>query len=243
MRASPSSRVRRLGAACLWLILLAIAPGMTCPATAPPPPTLPLPETADPPAPQELRAQVASGAGSDQRGSYYAGGALRGTFSPLQGMILGVELGGGARHDRPPRTLPDERRVDRETVLSGRILVGYSLWLLPGILSLAGEVGLTPGLHSELGGFVGPDATFSLTAGGRRWWAVTAGYRLAYMIPSRDYWSPALYHLVALTVLVPRRGRYAGFLQLGLHYGHRMPESEKSLGLTGVLGFRFAYGQ
>lgn len=225
---------------CLWLAVVAMSPGMTCPA-APPPPTLPLPETADPPKAQELRANVAAGAGSDARGSYYIGGGIRGTYSPLAGMLVGVELGGGARHNIPARTLPNDRIVDRESVLSGRLFLGYGLWLFPQLISLAAEAGLSPSVHSELGGFLGTDLTLSISAGGRRWWALTAGYRLAYVIPNREEWSHALYHLTALTLQVPRGSRYSGFLQLGVHFGHRMPLSEKNLGLTGVLGFRFAY--
>jgi hypothetical protein len=215
---------------------------MACPPTVPPP-TLPLPPAADPPREQELRAQLVGGVGAtDDEGSIYSGGAVRGTYAPLQGMLVGVELGGGAR-----RNSQEQERLsdgaERETVLSGRLLVGYGLWLWGRRMSIALEAGLTPGLHSEYGGFVGPDVTLSVSGGGRKWWVLTATYRLAYMVPSRaDDWSPALSHLGALTVMVPRRARYAGFLQLGVHYGHRSPEEHNSFGLAGVLGFRFAYG-
>lgn len=242
MRHSPCRVLRSLAFASLWLLALTMAPAMTCP-NAPPPPTLPLPDTADPPRAHEVRAQVVGGAGSDEQGSYYAGGALRGTYAPLAGMLIGVEIGGGARHNQPPRTLPNDRRVDKESAISGRLLVGYGLWLYPRIFSLAAEVGLSPGLHSELGSFLGTDVTLSATAGGRRLWALTAGYRLAYVIPSRDnYWSPVLYHLAALTLQMPRQARYSGFLQVGLSFGHRLPEDEQSLGLLALAGFRFSYG-
>ncbi|MDY0003730.1 MAG: hypothetical protein RBU30_20695 [Polyangia bacterium] len=242
MHPGPSRTPGSLATFGLWLLALLICPAMTCP-SAPPPPTLPLPDSADPPASQELRVQAVGGAGSDEKGSYYAGGALRGSYAPLRGMLVGVEIGGGARHNSPPRTLPNDRRVDKETAISGRLFVGYGLWLYPQILSLAAEGGLTPGLHSELGSFLGTDLTISATAGGRRLWALTAGYRLAYMIPSRDsYWSPVLYHLGALTLQMPRRARYSGFLQLGLHFGHRLPDEEKTLGLQALAGFRFAWG-
>ena len=234
--------VRRHLARCsLWLLMSIIAPGMTCP-SAPPPPTLPLPETADPPNAQELRLQAVGGAGSDEQGSYYAGGALRGSYAPLRGMLIGVEIGGGARHNSPVRTLPNGRRVEKESVISGRLLVGYGLWLYPQLLSLAAEVGLTPGLHTDLGSYLGSDFTLSVTAGGRRLWALTAGYRLAYMVPSRDHFSPVLYHLTALTLLVPRRARFSGFLQAGLYFGHRLPQDERCLGLLALAGFRFTYG-
>lgn len=240
-------RSAAVGRGIAWALVLVIAPAMTCPAAVPPP-TLPLPTTADPPRSQELRAQIVGGVGcTDTKGTIYSGGAMRGTYAPLEGMLIGVELGGGARRNSTAQAresgVDPDNPLERETVLSGRLLVGYGLWLYRRTLAVAFEAGLTPGLHSEYGGFVGPDVTVSLTVGGARWWALTAGYRVAYMIPSRDHlWSRALYHLAALTVLIPRRARYAGFLQLGVHYGHLLHDDEDSFGAVGVLGFRFAYG-
>ncbi len=243
MRQNPNTRGRRRAGAALlaWALIGLTAPAMTCPGAAPPP-TMPLPATADPPRAQELRAQIVGGVGAtDRHGTIYSGGAVRGSYAPLSGMLIGVELGGGARRNAADQA--HEVGVKRETVLSGRLLVGYGLWLYRHTFALAVEAGLTPGLHSEFGGFVGPDLTLSLSAGGTRWWGLTASYRIAYMIPSRDdSWSPALYHLAALTVLIPRRARYAGFAQLGVHYGHLMDHGETSLGLVGLFGFRFAYG-
>ncbi len=214
---------------------------MTC-SPAAPPPTLPLPPAADPPRQQELRAQLVGSVGAtDREGSVYSGGALRGTYAPLRGMLVGVELGGGARRNGEEQKRLSE--TERETVISGRLLVGYGRWLWPQRISVALEAGLTPGLHSEHGGFVAPDVTLSVSAGGPKWWVLTAGYRLAYSVPSRDEdWSAALYHVGALTLVVPRRARYAGFVQLGVHYGHLTPERGDSFGLAGVLGFRFSYG-
>jgi len=220
--------------------VLGVAPAAaTCPGTAPPA-TLPLPTTADPPVANEIRAQVSTGGGGDLKGSGFGGGSLRATFSPLAGMLVGAELGGGARHNSD--TLNAELGIRRETVVSSRLFVGYGFWLYRQTLSLAAEAGLTPGLHSEYGGFVGPDLSISMTAGGAKWWALTLGYRLAYMVPSRDeHWSPALYHLAALTLVIPRRARYGFFLQSGIVYGQKFPTPGNAFGLLAAIGFKFNY--
>ncbi len=231
---------RRLALALGWGLVLGVAPGAaTCPGTAPPA-TLPLPSTADPPVEHEIRARVSGGGGGDLKGSGFGGGCLRATFSPLAGMVVGTELGGGARHNSDK--LQQELGVRRETVISSRLFVGYGLWLFRRTLSLAAETGLTPGLHSEFGGFVGPDITLSMTAGGQKWWALTVGYRLAYMVPSRDeLWSPALYHLAAFTLMIPRRARYGFYLQSGIVYGHKFPTPGNAFGLLTAIGFTFSY--
>lgn len=225
-----------------WGVVLATAPGMTCPPAAPPP-TLPLPPTADPPRAQEIRAHVVAGAGTtDRSGSVLSGGAVRVDYAPINGLTVGFELGGGIRRNRAGQI--DASGAHQETSLSGRLQTGYGLWLRPKYVSFAAEAGLTTGLHSEKGGFVGPDLTLSLTAGGQRWWASTVSYRLAYMIPSRSTrWSQVLYHVAALTFSVPRSTRYSGFLQIGLTYGHLMRHQKESLGLVGLVGFRFAYAR
>jgi len=232
--------LRRLALASGWVLVLCAGPGAaTCPGTAPPA-TLPLPATADPPVEREIRVSVFTGGGGDAKGSGFGGGGLRATFSPIAGMVVGTELAGGARHNSAK--LHAELGIRRETVVSSRLLVGYGLWLYRCTLSLAVEAGLTPGLHSEYGGFVGPDLTVSMTAGGQKWWALTAGYRLAYMVPSRDeHWSPALYHLAALTLVVPRAARYGFFLQTGIVYGHKFPAPGNPFGLLGAVGFTFRY--
>jgi hypothetical protein len=230
----------RLALAFGWSLVLAVAPGAaTCPGTVPPT-TLPLPSTADPPVEHEIRARVSCGGGGDLKGSGFGGGALRATYSPLAGMLVGTELGGGARHNSDK--LNEELGIRRETVVSSRLFVGYGFWLYRRTLSLAAESGLTPGLHSEYGGFVGPDLTLSMTAGGQKWWALTLGYRLAYMVPSRDeHWSPALYHLAAFTLVVPRRARYGFYLQSGIVYGHKFPAPGNPFGLLAAVGFTFTY--
>lgn len=227
--------IRTLG----WALVLVTGGAATCPNTAPPA-TLPLPATADPPVEQEIRVRAFTGGGGDLKGSGFGGGGLRATFCPVTGMIVGTELAGGARHNSD--ALQAELGVQRETVVSSRLLVGYGLWLYGRTLSAAVEAGLTPGLHSEHGGFVGPDLTLSLTIGGQRWWALTAGYRFAYMVPSRDdHWDPALYHVAALTLVVPRAARYGFFLQTGLVYGHRLPPPGNAFGLLGAVGFTFRW--
>lgn len=244
-RACPSAAPpRRLTGPYLlaWLVVLGITPGMTCPPAAPPP-TLPLPSTADPPRAQEIRAHVVGGAGAtDRGGSIVSGGAIRVDYAPIRGLQVGFDLGGGVRRNRGDQVAASG--APRETAISGRLHTGYGLWLRPRIVSVAAEAGLTTGLHSEKGGFVGPDLTLCLSAGGQRWWATTLSYRLAYMIPSRSTrWSQALYHAAALTLSVPRSSRYSGFLQVGLTYGHLMRHQEQSLALVGLLGFRFAYAR
>ena len=231
---------RKLALAAGWVLVLGTGPGAaTCPGTAPPA-TLPLPITADPPVEHEIRVRAFAGGGGDTEGSGFGGGGVRATFSPIAGMVLGAELGGGARHNSDK--LRAELGIERETVVSSRLLVGYGFWLYRRTLSLAAEAGLTPGLHSEHGGFVGPDVTLSMTAGGQKWWALTVGYRLAYMVPSSDEsWSPALYHLAALTLVVPRAARYGFFLQTGLVYGHKFPAPGNAFGLLGAVGFTFRY--
>jgi hypothetical protein len=224
-----------------WALVVAIGPAATCPGAAPPP-TLPLPATADPPKEREIRAFVSAGGGGDLRRSGLAGGAIRATFSPKAGMLIGAELGVAGSSNSTKATQATD--VKSDTVVSSRLLVGYAFRLYRQYLSLAGEVGLTPGVHSEFGGFVGPDFTLSVTAGGLRWWALTLGYRIAYMVPSReDKASPVLYHLAALTVVVPRRARYGAFLQAGVVYGQLFPSDGHAFGLVGVLGFRFTYGK
>ncbi|MFH2005664.1 MAG: hypothetical protein ABI333_03645 [bacterium] len=224
-----------------WALVFAFGPAATCPGAAPPP-TLPLPATADPPKEREIRAFVSAGGGGDLRRSGLAGGAIRATYSPKPGMIIGAELGvAGSANSTKAAQATD---VKADTVVSSRLLVGYAFRLYRRYLSLAGELGMTPGVHSEYGGFVGPDCTLSLTAGGLRWWAITLGYRIAYMVPSReDKASPVLYHLAALTVVVPRRARYGAFLQAGVIYGQLFPPEGRAFGLVGVAGFRFTYGR
>jgi hypothetical protein len=223
-----------------WALVVCTAPGAAPgPGTAPPA-TLPLPATADPPVEHEIRARVSAGGGGDLKGSGFGGGSVRATFSPIAGMVVGTELGGGARHNSAK--LQDELRIERETVVSSRLLVGYGFWLYRRTLSLAAEAGLSPGLHSEHGGFVGPDLTLSVTGGGRKWWALTASYRLTYMVPSREErWYPALYHLAAVTLVVPRAARYGFYLQSGIVYGHKFPAPGNAFGLLGAVGFTFLY--
>ena len=233
-------RMRRWALGLGWPLVLAMTLGATCPATVPPA-TLPLPSTADPPKSQEIRAVISTGVGGDTKGSIYSGGAVRGTYAPLRSMLIGVELGGGARHNSA--AADEALGVKRDVVISSRLLVGYGFWLYRRYLSLAAEGGLTPGLHSKHGGFIGPDATLTISAGGLRWWALSASYRLAYMVPTRDEdWAPALYHIAALTLLIPRRATYGFYLQTGFHYGHRIPSYGRSVGVTGAIGFRFTYG-
>jgi len=241
LRTTARLRLRRpLVLAFGWTVVLCAGPGAaTCPGMAPPA-TLPMPTTADPPVEREIRVRAFAGGGGDTKGSGFGGGGLRATFSPIAGMVVGTELGGGARHNSAK--LQTEQGVERETAVSSRLLVGYGFWLYRRTLSAAAEAGLTPGLHSEFGGFVGPDLTVSMTAGGQKWWAVTAGYRLAYMVPSRDeHWSPALYHLAALTLVVPRAARYGFFLQCGIVYGHKFPTPGNAFGVLGAVGFTFRY--
>jgi hypothetical protein len=235
-----AARRRHWALALGWTLVLAAAPGAaTCPGTAPPA-TLPLPATADPPVEHEIRVRVSAGGGGDAKGSGFGGGAVRLTFSPLAGMLVGTELGGGARLNSTK--LAADLGLKRETVVSSRMLVGYGFWLYRRALSLAAEAGLTPGLHSEHGGFVGPDLTLSMTAGGPRWWALTASYRLTYMVPSRNKpLSPALYHLAGVSLVVPRAARYGFYLQTGIVYGHPFPPDGHAFGLLGAVGFTFNY--
>ncbi len=240
LSATARSRLRRSALATGWALVLCVAPGAaTCPGTAPPA-TLPLPATADPPVEHEIRVRVATGGGGDLKGSGFGGGGVRATFSPIAGMLVGTELGGGARHNSDK--LQAQLNLERETVVSSRLLVGYGFWLYRRTLSLAVEAGLTPGLHSVWGGFVGPDVTLTMTAGGAKWWALTASYRLAYMVPSRDdHWDPALYHLAALTVVIPRAARYGFYLQTGMVYGQKFPSPGNAFGVLGAVGFTFRY--
>lgn len=241
LRASVRSPLwRHLALAFGWVLVLLAGPAAAGDAAMVPPATLPLPSTADPPVEREIRARVSGGGGGDFAGSGFGGGSVRATFSPIAGMLVGTELGGGARHNSIK--LQDDGRVKRETVVSSRLLVGYGFWLYRRTLSLSAEAGLTPGLHSEYGGFVGPDITVSMTAGGRKWWALTVGYRLAYMVPSRDdQWSTALYHMAALTLVIPRAARYGFYLQTGIVYGNKLPAPGNTFGLLGALGFTFRY--
>ncbi len=239
-KTSHPGRLRRWILATGWILVLAMAPGAaTCPGTAPPA-TLPLPATADPPVEREIRVRLWAGGGGDLRGTGFGGGSARATFSPIAGMLVGAELGGGAsqRSDQ----LSSALGVKRETVICSRLLVGYGFWLYASTLSLALEAGLTPGLHSDLGGFVGPDFTMTVTVGGKKWWGLSGSYRLTYMVPSRDdQWSPALYHLAAISLMIPRAARFGLFLQAGMVYGHRFPPPGNAFGFVGAVGFTFRY--
>ena len=222
-----------------WASLLAMGPAASCPAVVPPP-TLPLPHTADPPPRDGIRVSLALGVGSpDLKRQMLTGGAARGSYSPLEGLIVGAEVSGGGRYDLSATAT----QVDVDSTVASRIFVGYGHWIFRQVISLAGEIGLTPGLHSAYGGFLGPDATLSLTAGGVRWWALTLGYRFAYVTPTRpEKWASAVYHVIGLTALVPRHAKFGFFFQVGAHVGDVIRSRDLTVGVTGVAGFRFSLG-
>lgn len=234
-----SPRVRHGAILLGWALVLALGPAAACPAVVPPPP-FPLPHSADPPPRDALRASLSLAVGSpDLERQMITGGAVRGSYSPLEGMVVGAELSGGGRYDLSAHATP----VDVDSAVASRIFFGYGHWIFRRHVSLAGEIGLTPGLHSERGGFVGPDATLSMTAGGPRWWALTLGYRLAYLAPTRpEKWDSAVYHVLALTALVPRHARWGFFLQLGAHVGDVIRSRDVTVGITGVVGLRLSLG-
>jgi hypothetical protein len=222
-----------------WAFVLSMGPAASCPAVVPPPP-LPLPHTADPPPRDAVRASLALAVGSpDLERQMITGAAVRGSYSPVAGMIVGAELSGGGRYDLSVDVAP----VDADSTVASRIFFGYGHWIFRRRISLAGEIGLTPGLHSAKGGFLGPDATLSLTAGGQRWWALTLGYRLAYLTPTRpEKWKSAVYHVIGLTAVLPRHARFGFFLQVGAHVGDVIRSRDLTVGVTGVAGFRFSLG-
>lgn len=223
-----------------WLAVAAVGPAFSCPG-ATPPPALPLPVTADPPPAGGIRAVATAGGGvtSAWGGDAYGGAAVRGVYSPLKGMLVGVAFGGGGLRQKGEETTA---LAATDWLLASRVMVGYGHYLYRRLLSVSGEIGLTTGLHNENGGFVGPDFTLAFTAGTAKWFAITAAYRFAYMIPSRKVsWDDTIHHLVALTVLVPRHTRYGFVFQAGIDYGSLQESEEDLFGFALIAGFRFTY--